>query len=83
MKLFQRSLILIRFIVLRIITNATGDHTEVAKGNLLLKPKDIDKSFKKYMQTPRIVPKNKYIKVLYCLLDPIVNVVDTRIIANK
>ena len=69
--------------VLRIIINPTGVHTEVAKGNLLLRPIDIDKSFKKYMQTPRIVPKNKYIKVLYCLLRPIVNVVDTRIIASK
>ena len=69
--------------MLRKITNATGDQTETAKGNLLLKPKDIDRSFKKYMQTPRIVPKNKYINVLYCLLAPIVNVVDTRTIASK
>ena len=70
-------------IVLRDIISPTGDHTEIANGNLLLKPKDIDRSFKKYIQTPKIVPKNKYIKVLYCLLGPIVNVVDTRIIANK
>ena len=54
--------------VLRIIINPTGDHTEVAKGNLLLRPIDIDKSFKKYMQTPRIVPKNKYmIQVDICI----------------
>tara|TARA_B110000305_G_scaffold46516_1_gene49562 strand:+ start:500 stop:733 length:234 start_codon:yes stop_codon:yes gene_type:complete len=69
--------------VLRKIINPTGDHTEISNGNLLLKPKDIERSLKKYIQTPRIVPKNKYIKVLYCLLLPIVNVVDTRIIANK
>ena len=70
-------------IVLKKIINPTGDHTEIGKGNLLLKPKDIERSFKKYIETPRIVPKNKYIKVLYCLLLPIVNVVDAILLNDE